>query len=171
MHTINADFHRLSDISVIDLFGVIGVYVLWRGRALARPSYIGEGNILSRLVTYHGNLPNIFDGFVAALSHPEISSQKAKANAEIVETMLLWVAHDTDRVPRSNIAPGKFTALDRIFRNHGTVRINISGMDPLRSPEAHPIIRDRKVITLRYAGGGLPNIEHEWQLRRKRKRM
>ena len=52
MHTIDVHFQRFSDIAVPDLFGAIGVYVLCR--AIARLSYIGEGNILSRLVTHHG---------------------------------------------------------------------------------------------------------------------
>jgi len=168
VHIIEADFRRFSDIAVPNLFGAIGVYVLWRGRAIARPSYIGEGNILSRLVTHHGNLPNTFDGFAAVLSHPDISSQKSKANAEILEAILLWVSHDTDRAPSTNKAPGKLMAVDSIFRNHGTVRIKVSGMDPLRPPEESPLIRGTKVITLRYAGVGHPEIEHDWHLRRMR---
>jgi hypothetical protein len=168
MHTIDVHFQRFSDIAVPDLFGAIGVYVLWRGRAIARPSYIGEGNILSRLVTHHGNLPNTFDGFTAVLSDLVISSQRAKANAEIVEAMLLWVADETDRSPSSNRAPGKLRALDDIFRRHGTVRRNVSGMDPLRPPEERPLIQGRKVITLRFAGNGLSAIEHDWRVRRRR---
>ena len=168
MHTIDADFHRFSDIFVPNLFGAIGVYVLWRGRAIARPSYIGEGNILSRLVKHHQNLSNTFDGFAAALSHPGITSRNAKADAEIVEGMLLWVSGDTDRAPTENKAPGKYVALDKLFRRHGTVRIKVSGMDPLRPPEERPIIRGTKVIILRSTGIGLPEVEHDWRSRKKR---
>jgi hypothetical protein len=168
MHTIDATFYRFSDIVVPSLFGAIGVYVLWRGRAIARPSYIGEGNILSRLVNHHQNLPNTFDGFAADLSHPGITSRMAKGDAEIVEAMLLWVAGETDRAPSDNKAPGKLTALDGLFRRHGTVRINVSGMDPLRPPEERPIIRGRKVITVRYAGLGIPDVEYDWRQRRRR---
>ncbi len=168
MHIIDADFRRFSDIAVPDLFGAIGVYVLWRGQAIARPSYIGEGNILSRLVTHHGNLGSTFDGFAAPLSHPRVTPQRAKADAEIVEAMLLWVADEKDRAPSTNRAPGKLRALESIFRNHGTVRINVSGMDPLRPPEERPLIRGSKVITLRHAGDGHPDVEHDWRLRKRR---
>ncbi|MBS1994651.1 MAG: hypothetical protein JSS86_00015 [Cyanobacteria bacterium SZAS LIN-2] len=168
MHTINAHFERLGDVSVPDLLGVIGVYVLWRGRAIARPTYIGEGNILSRLVTHHGIRPTTFDGFVACLSHAEITARRAKADAEIVEAMLLWVADRTDRSPSDNRAPGKLRSLDEIFRKHGTVHINVSGMDPLRPPEEHPSIRGRKVITLRAVRDGNPNVEDEWRVRKRK---
>lgn len=167
MHIIEADFRRFSDIAVPTLFGAIGVYVLWRGQAVARPSYIGEGNILSRLVTHHGNLPNTFDGFAAVLSRPGISPQKAKANAEIVEAILLWVSHQTDRAPSANRAPGKLMALDSIFRNHGRAHKGI-GNGSVTTARGAPLIRGTKLITPRYAGAGQPDIKYDWRLRKVR---
>jgi hypothetical protein len=61
--------------------------VLWDSQARARPSYIGEGNILKRLVAEHAArfaLPR--DGYAAPLDG---SAQRAKADAEIVEALLL----------------------------------------------------------------------------------
>jgi hypothetical protein len=71
MHVIDACFRRLSEISIPDLLGEIGVYVLWSGRAKARPSYIGEGNVLSRLVNHHDRFSKPFDGFAAVLSRAD----------------------------------------------------------------------------------------------------
>src|SRR6266480_5227646 len=164
MHVIDACFRRLSDISIPDVLGEIGVYVLWSGRAKARPSYIGEGNVLSRLISHHGRSSRPFDGFAAVLSGADVPWQRAKSNATIVEAMLLCVAQDTDRAPAENLAPGTFRALDDLFERHGTVRINVSGFDPLRAPEESPRIQGCKRIVLRNATG---ELEHDWRYRRR----
>jgi hypothetical protein len=164
MHVIDACFRRLSDISIPDLLGEIGVYVLWSGRAKARPSYIGEGNVLSRLVDHHDRFSKPFDGFATVLSGADVPWQRAKSNAAIVETMLLWVARHTDRAPAENVAPGNFRALDDLFERHGTVRINVSGLDPLRAPEGSPRIQGCKRIVLR---NGTGELEHDWRYRRR----
>jgi hypothetical protein len=169
MHIINAHFERLSDISVLMLLGEIGVYVLWNGRAKARPSYIGEGNILNRLVTHHDRFAKPFDGFAAVLSYQAIPWQRAKADATILEAMLLAVAEDTDRMPSTNIAPGKLRDLDDILRSHGRVRINVTGLDPLRPPEERPNLVTKKCIVLRFDKEEDFEVRHDWRLRRLRK--
>jgi hypothetical protein len=168
MHVIDACFRRLSEISIPDLLGEIGVYVLWSGRAKARPSYIGEGNVLSRLVNHHDRFSKPFDGFAAVLSRADVPWQRAKSNATIVETLLLHVAHDTDRAPAENLAPGSFRALDELFERHGTARVNVSGLDPLRAPEESPRIQGRKRIVLRSAAVEDIELEHDWRYRRRR---
>jgi hypothetical protein len=169
MHIINARFERLSGMSVPMLLGEIGVYVLWSGRARARPTYIGEGNILSRFVKHHDRFAKPFDGFAAVLSHQHISWQRAKADATIVEAILLAVAKDKDRMPSTNVAPGKLRDLDNILRKHGTVRINVTGLDPLRPPEENPRLRKRRCIVLRFNPNEDFEVHHEWRLRRIRK--
>jgi hypothetical protein len=169
MHIIDADFERLSDIAIPDILGDLGVYVLWSGRAKARPSYIGEGNILRRLVTHHDNFPKPFDGYAAVLTNGNGPWQRAKADATIVEAMLLRVAEETDRTPAVNVAAGKLRPLDDIFQQHGTVRINVFGLDPLRPPEELPRITGRKCIVLRETTDGSIEIEHDWRLRRSRR--
>ena len=49
MITLTAEFVRFADLHLRSLFGMVGVYVLWDSRAIARPTYIGEGNVLKRL--------------------------------------------------------------------------------------------------------------------------
>jgi hypothetical protein len=169
MHVIHAHFERLSEIPVPMLLGELGVYVLWSGRAKARPSYIGEGNILNRLVTHHSRFAKPFDGFAAVLSHEDIPWQRAKADATIVEAMLLAVAEATDRKPSTNLASGKLRDLDDILRSHGKVRINVTGLDPLRPPEERPKLRARKCIVLRFDQDENFRIRHDWRLRRVRK--
>jgi len=168
MHVINVDFQRLSDMAVPDLLGELGVYVLWDGLATARPTYIGEGNILRRLVEHDDRFAWPLDGFVSVLSSPQRPWQRAKAAGTIVEAMLLRVAKHTDRAPSVNVAPGQLRALDDIFRQHGTVRINVSGMDPLRPPEESSCIEGTKRIVLHELSDGGIEVDHEWGRRRVR---
>ena len=48
MYTIYANFQRSRDVDLTETIGATGVYVFWDARANARPTYIGEGNILKR---------------------------------------------------------------------------------------------------------------------------
>jgi hypothetical protein len=50
MHIISPKFEDIDEVAVSAPFGAIGVYVLWSPKAEKRPSYIGEGKILSVLV-------------------------------------------------------------------------------------------------------------------------
>jgi hypothetical protein len=168
MYTIYADFHRLSRCAVPDLLGELGVYVLWDAYAKARPTYIGEGNILRRLVEHENRFTRPIDGFAAVLSRDGASRQRAKSNCTIVEAMLLSVAEQTDRKPAVNVAPGQLRALTDIFKKHGTVRISVTGLDPLRPPEEEPILASTRRITLRETSSGMIAVEHPWRNRRKR---
>lgn len=168
MHIVDVDFQRLSELSVPDLLGELGVYVVWDGHAKARPTYIGEGGILRRLVEHEKRFARPFDGFAAVLSHPDVSPQRAKADGTIVEAVLLEVARQTDREPAVNVAPGQLRHLDDIFAQHGTVRLNVSGMDPLRPPEEGPRIRGVRRITLQRTLDGVIEVDHPWRMRRRR---
>jgi hypothetical protein len=168
MYTIDVDFRRLSRYAVPDLLGELGVYVLWDAYAKARPTYIGEGNILRRLVEHENRFTRPIDGFAAVLSRNGASYQRAKSNGAIVEAMLLGVAERTDRKPAVNVAPGQLRALADIFKKHGTVRINVTGLDPLRPPEEEPVLSTTRRITLRKTPSGMIAVEHEWRKRRKR---
>jgi len=165
MHVIDAHFARLSDVAVTDLAGCIGTYVIWDSQAKARPSYIGEGNILKRFVQHLDRFAWPLDGYVAALRAQ--TWQRAKADAEIVEALMLAVAENTDRKPSVNVASGKLRGLDSIFRSHGTVRINIRGYDPFTPPRAARAINGIKRIVLRDLSDGSALYEHDWQLRRR----
>lgn len=167
MEVFNPDFLRLSETPVADLFGEIGVYVLWDGQAKARPSYIGEGAILKRLVEHTGRFAYPLDGYVAVV---EASTwQRAKSISEIIEALLLAVASETDRTPSVNVAAGKLRGLDAIFRTHGTLRIHIRGLDPLLPPWESCLLPQVKRIVLRKDSNGDLELDHDWRLRRRRR--
>jgi hypothetical protein len=165
VQVIDVTFERLTDVSVASLLGCIGAYVLWDSKAKARPSYIGEGVILKRLTEHVYRLDYPLDGYAAPVF--ESSRQRAKAHAEIVEALLLVVAHQTDRKPSVNIASGKLRAIDAIFRSHGTIRINVRGFDPLTPPRnARPLSATKQIVLKDLPDGSL-TLEHSWNARRK----
>jgi len=161
---INPTFERLSNVSVTRLLGCMGTYVIWDSQAKARPTYIGEGNVLKRLVLHEGRFARPLDGYVA-LSEAE-TWQRAKSYAEILEAFLLKIAEATDRSPSVNRVAGKLRGLESIFRSHGTVRVNVRGFDPFQPPWAARRLALAKIITVRDRSDVGVTMEHDWRLRR-----
>ena len=164
MRVIKAEFARLSKVPVPELVGAVGVYCIWDGKSLARPTYIGEGTILSRLAEHAGRFSRPFDGYVAITG--DRNQATAKKEAEILEAVLLYVAYDTDRFPTQNTAPGKTTEIRRIFRRHGTLRVSISGLDPLLIPWQSRPLEYPKVLSLRMDEFDKPVMQGDWRSRR-----
>lgn len=165
MEIVRADFARLDDVPLSELLGVVGVYVIWDARAVARPTYIGEGTILERIGQHASRFSCPFDGYLALLG--DWSAAKTKRQAEILEAVLLAVAKDTDRWPTQNKAFGKTHGIDRVFRSHGTLRINVTGFDPLLIPGPASRLGRPKVATVRFLADGFPyELQHDWRLRR-----
>jgi hypothetical protein len=149
MIKIEANFTSLDRISLVDAYDEIGVYVLWSGKANARPSYIGEGNVLSRFSDHMSKswAARPIAGCMAFLK----SGSHAKVHGELVEAALLMVADKVDRFPPNNKHPGKGgSAITKLLRraDHdvGTIRIVVSGQDPLLEPERPPMRRDKWIV-------------------------
>jgi hypothetical protein len=169
MYTIQANFERFRDVNLSDLIGAIGVYVIWDARARARPTYIGEGNILTRFTNHvrrdRQRFAHPWNGYIAIIS--ESTHQVHKAESRAVERLLLDVANATDRFPTANIQPGSWSAVERLCRDE-TLRVAISCYDPLVPPsEAGPLSRSKR-IKARLNDSGIIEVEHDWHLRRLR---
>jgi hypothetical protein len=143
------------------------VYVIWAGRSIARPTYIGEGAILKRLGDHVGRFPQPWDGFVAVTG--EVGQPTAKREGEIVEALLLEVASRVDRYPTENSAPGRMNRIDPIFRSHGVLRVWIKGCDPLGIPWQTGRLTEAKLIRLEDVdrAGMYITIHHTWRTRRR----
>jgi len=165
MEIVRANFLRLDEVPFSALIGAFVVYVIWDGKAQSRPTYIGEGTILQRVGQHASRFTRPFDGYLALLG--DWSAKRPKRDAEILEAVLLAVASDKDRLPTQNRAPGKMRAINRIFRSHGTLRISVTGYDPLLIPGQGRSSTKAKIATVRYVADGFPYIlEHDWRLRR-----
>jgi hypothetical protein len=167
VEVIRAEFLRLTEMPAIGLFGLTGAYVIWDSRARGRPSYVGEGVLLTRLAEHASSarFATPLDGYVAITGRRD--SARAKRDAEILEAVLLKVADHTDRLPTQNLAPGKLKSLDRLLRRHPTVRIRIQGFDPLGIPQqARPLARAKTAHCRYLHEERAVEIDHNWRLRR-----
>jgi hypothetical protein len=170
MYSIYARFQRFRDVNLADLIGAIGVYVIWDARARARPTYIGEGNILKRFtehVTRDGHrFAHPWNGYVAIIAGSTRDVHKSEST--IVERLILDVAKDTDRKPQVNVHPGHISQVIS-FCSDEMLRVAVSGYDPLIHPaESKPLSR-LKEIKVWSEADGVYSFAHNWRLRRVRR--
>lgn len=161
MKVVKAVFRRLNEVTLEEVYGMVGVYILWSGRAISRPTYIGEGVILNRFAKHVEELPWPVKGVLAIIGD---NIPKYKTDCEVLEAILLDIAYEVDRFPTQNQAAGKKSRVTKIFRKHGKLRIYIRGYDPLRHPK-NPLMRDKKIIELWRNTNNEIDLRYPWHLR------
>jgi hypothetical protein len=172
MYTIQANFQRFRDLNLSALIGATGVYVIWDARAKARPTYIGEGNILRRFTDHvkrdNRRFAHPWNGYVAIIGGSTHDVHKTEST--VVERLILDVAKDTDRAPQVNVHPGHARRVLRFCRDE-TLRIAVSGYDPLMRPTEAKLLHRAKEIKVWASDNSLDNYEfgHDWRLRRLRR--
>jgi hypothetical protein len=169
MYVIHTEFIGFRDVRLTELIGATGVYVIWDARAKARPTYIGEGNILKRFtdhVTRDGRrFAHPWNGYVAIIAGSTRDVHKEESRA--VERLLLDVADETDRMPIVNVHPGSAAAV-LSFCEKETLRVTVSGYDPLAPPGEARALRSPKQIRAWAHDHDTYCVEHDWRLRRVR---
>lgn len=166
MESIHCSFTRLSDISVDELLHAYGVYVIWSGKSRARPSYIGEGDIWSRLAQHRKRFPRPIDGYAAIIGDYTATT---KRDAQIIEAVLLEIAESTDRNAKHNKQKGKFAGLEDLLDRNGVVKVHFKGLDPLGEPGTGLPIKGKRTVSITLNDEGELELDHPWRLRRLRK--
>jgi hypothetical protein len=168
--SIDLYFQRFCDISLSDVYDQTGVYIIWNGKALVRPTYIGEGNVLRRFAD-HIKKPwavRPIDGVMAFIEG--VTERRKKAYAELAEVVLLLEADRINRYPTQNQAPGKVrAALRKTLRAQGhnirTIRLHISGCDPFVPPERSSNCEGKVVVLRETPDGNWKLAETCWNVR------
>ena len=169
MYTIHAEFQRFRDINLVELIGASGVYVIWDARSNARPTYIGEGNILKRFTDHvkrdNRRFAHPWNGYVAIIAGSTRDVHKYEST--VVERLILDVAEITDRKPQVNVHPGHIGRVLRFCRDE-MLRIAVSGYDPLIPPaDAKPLPRVKEIkVTASADSDDEYDFTHDWSLRR-----
>jgi len=144
--------------------------VIWDARAIARPTYIGEGNILKRFADHASRQEKKFarpvDGYLAILGERSVGYHKS--HGCVVEYLLLRVAAETDRVPSINRHPGKATLVRFLCDREPTLRVAITGFDPFANPSRARMLPSRKEIKVWLGREEELQVEHDWNRRRLR---
>lgn len=168
MYSIVADFFRFSELHLADMIRAVGVYVIWDARAIAKPTYIGEGNILKRFADHSQRdgrrFPLPWDGYVAIISGSTRGVHKFESLA--VERLLLDVARETDRLPVANKSPGSSAAVVSFCTNE-TLRIAVQGFDPLMPPGHNRPLAAVKEIKAWVEDDHPYSIVHDWRMRKR----
>ena len=169
MYTIYADFQRFRDINLADLIGATGVYVIWDARARARPTYIGEGNVLKRFTDHvkrdNRRFAHPWNGYVAIIAGRTRGVHKTEST--VVERLLIDIAKATDRQPKVNVHPGHVNRVLAFCRDE-MLRVAVSGYDPLIPPvESRPLTRLREIRVTAFDDGEY-EIASDWSRRRLR---
>ncbi len=133
MYGITVEFNRFEDVSFADVMRGTGVYVIWDSQARVKPSYIGIGDLLSRLSSHDSNFAFPVRGYIALIGNTR--RKRENIDAVIVEALLLDVAKQTDRWPTHNKKSGNISRVQKVFEKHGLVRITIKGCDPFGPPK------------------------------------
>jgi hypothetical protein len=162
MEVIHAAFVPTSSTPVDYLLGELGTYVLWSPRAVRRPSYIGEGNVLGRMVKHVETYGSKLTGVVAVLA--EGTEKQRKAHSELLEATLFELADALGIPPTHNKAPGKMIRLiEKYAAGHNVVRFQLSGYHPLRFDTSLP---GRATVEWRFEGSAAdPELRllHPWR--------
>jgi hypothetical protein len=171
VYTIKAEFQRFRDVNLVELIGATGVYVIWDARSKARPTYIGEGNILKRFTDHvkrdNRRFAHPWNGYVAIIAGSTHDVHKYEST--VVERLLLDVAKETDRQPQVNVHPGHVSRVLRFCRDE-MLRIAVSGFDPLIPPsESKPLTKLKVIkVTASTESDDSYDFTCDWNLRRLR---
>lgn len=169
MHRVKFNLERFSDVTLQQAIGETGLYVLWSPRAQARPSYIGEGYVLSRLVEHQRKYGLDVDGYFGA-ADPDLTVKQAKRDQEIAECALILVGGMIGRPPTHNGNAGRLGRILGLSGKHGVLQVVISGRDPFQPPES-PQSKLHEARTIRFDLEGLGRdeadiedlITHPWR--------
>jgi hypothetical protein len=131
MYPIDATFRPLKEVSLQETVGAIGVYVLWNRAADVRPSYLGQGVLLERIIASTKEFGTNLEGYIAIMQKG--GESRRKTDAQILEHTLLVAAKRIDQFPTRNQLSGNLAALfKRGAAGHEMIRVNVRGHHPLR---------------------------------------
>ena len=165
--TIHHEFRRLSDFGIDELLHAYGVYVLWAGKSKARPTYIGEGDIWSRLSQHRRKFPRPIDGYVTVAGNKKRVGTKLETL--IVEAVLLAIGKSKDRLPTQNRRQGNLQNLAPVIEKCCMLKIYMGGFDPFQEPGTGRPLSAKRVVSIFQNGDGDIAMEHSWRLRRIRR--
>ena len=165
MYVVRGAFEKFDEVTLHQTIGSIGVYVIWDDKSDLIPKYIGQGSILKRLCDHNLKFKPPLHGYISILGYEDDKKKNTwKAEAELMEAALLWVAEETGRISKENRQPARVGIIDKYFNEHGVIRVSLKDYDPFSPPKAsRKLTTDKKIISLRPIGEEEVFIEHSWR--------
>ena len=114
--------------------------VIWDGKTKKKATYIGYSeNVVTRLFNHANNcLEFPINGYIALFEDEE--------EALLSETLLIDIGTETDRLHDQNRKPESLKIIEKFYKKHGMVKINISGLDPFSVPKSSKKIQKQIII-------------------------
>jgi hypothetical protein len=166
MYPIHIKFKNLNEVTLYEVYGQIGVYVLWHGRSQIKPLRIGQGQILHRFASHVRNDSYYYPiyGVVGILG---IETAKHILNAKIIESVLLHIAHKINRFPTDNSNMGEVSKVYRVLKKKNLTKIHIKGRDPLlkTSTLSNKPLSSTKIIEVWLNEEDKLDFRHPWHTR------
>ena len=134
MFTIDLNFASYDETSVAALLGSVGVYTVWSPQAVDRPTYLGEGHVITRLPQHLDTWKRGITGAIAILADSYDDKMAGKYEGVLAEAFLLELGKVLDRAPTKNAHPGSTERLREMIKSHNKVRVNIRGLHPFMPP-------------------------------------
>lgn len=169
MEVIRAEFLRFQDWSFYDSVNgenQTGVYVIWDSLNKAKPTYIGQGNVLQRIASHHIQFYKPINGYIAFFIG---TKSITKDSSEIIEAALLEISKEVDRYPTQNQATGNLKCVLKKFDKHRKIKIYIKGYDPFQNPINSKLMDIEKIIEIYLNEFDELMLAHSWRNRRKLK--
>jgi len=130
MYSIPITFKNLTEVSLYDAYGQVGVYVLWHGRSQIKPLRIGQGQILHRFASHVRNKAYYWPiyGVVGLLGD---ETAKNMIDAKVIESALLHVSREINRFPTDNSNLGEVNSIRYLLnRYNNLLKVHVKGRDP-----------------------------------------
>ena len=164
MYVVEGEFEKFTKVSIFDMIGAIGVYVIWDSRSTKKPRYVGQGYLLDRLSKHNDKFYPPLDGYISIIGYDDKDRTKWKHKAELLEMALLWISEDTGRKSKANKQPARTGIMNNIFEEHGVIKFKIDGYDPFSHPQSsRNLSSEKKIIKIRPKGKEEVDIEHSWR--------
>jgi hypothetical protein len=165
MHSIKIDFVRFSDLSLFDVLGSIGTYIIWDQDSDYIPCYIGQGSIVNRLNSHNNRFTPPLNGYIALFGHDDDKDATSfKLDAELLESALLGIAKQTQRLSKNNIQDARLGIIAKLFDKHGKIKFTLGGYDPFAPPSTSGMISQAKrIISITPLNACEFEIEHGWR--------
>lgn len=129
MFRIDCKFQKFSETNLLDIIHYYAVCVIGDGKTKKKATYIGYSeNVVTRLFNLANNcLEFPINDYIALFEDEE--------EALLSETLLIDIGTETNRIQDHNRKPGSLKFIEKFYKKHGMVKINVSGFDPFSAPK------------------------------------
>lgn len=160
MISYKIEMKKFKEVNIYDLLNEIGIYFLWDSQAKRRVTYIGEGDVISRLASHSKKFP-ILNGYIGFIHE----GKKSKQISQLFEAAFIHIGREKDRLQDYNSSKGHGHIVKELCLKSNKIKLYVSGYDPFMPPK-HPMkINGNKLIDIILIDDK-PDYIYDWKMRK-----